>query len=1374
MIDLPTTHCVHFPASRLKWIGLGRFTVCMSLRFNRMALLESLQGTFQHRLQSHPDADLDGAESTIDAAPVFEFTTMEAAVPCSVESAPNAAKKRVVILSQGVKRSDGKPTYNVHKGRQNSDRKVQIGRSWELDRLTSVDCHPSNPNLLVVGFGKPYFWMFADEKSRDSFAEQLKSNFSQHTNKEAPSILAPPVPQVSRQRSQRMSQQRQAGPQPAPQGGPQGGPQAGPQMGPQMGPQQYPQPVPQAYPQYPQYPQPYPQQYPQPVPMAPMPQMYPQQYPQPFVPAAPVPVPPPHSVQVPQSQVPQSQVPQNTVPGALVPPALAPDAPTTVPSVPPPVPQPAPQADASQAAGTPQSVTPQGTTPQNATPQGTTPRSTSQDTPMGTPQTSRSRETAASSNEPLASVPQIPKRSATRSVRSTSVTPAQPSPQPQNDEDDDELNFSNVQEKIETSPQRTLPSQSDDDAPLVPPRVDQHLHVDRMRSIERHRSLKGASSLGSPTAGGSPSPTAGPASPVDKTSNQHQPPGVFREPSNRLGSAFQPVPQLVRDDSMPALDSNLSSREQSPAVSSGAGMLGRSNSGAHHPHGFASPQTFTSPNGPPTALSDLNSVIDDLNWDGDSLATLECEIKQRLEVLSNQNFASVINLDDELGGFGKMVRTTIRECDSVDAKLQAVAMNLAGRRGEVSDIENREDGLQVSSLNYRKLAAEIEKLLEVSSLDDQFVTELQGVQFSDHASPTHLHHIEGLLLDLNQALEMFSHRVGRDVHQATMQALQEPKRMAEEVAARFSLKLYEFLSHQFENALKSVPAFNATQPITSKMVFNSLEAALFDSFYIYSGCILFVRDTTPKVFHRLLSVYEKHIAKAYDREFPKAFTKWRENIQQLVARERMLSVPLKIPEYKEDLGAESAGGTDGSVGVMRNSVADKRPKITLSVPLLQQVYAQMQLSVNEICLHVASQQVFIERFFHLGSNESLRYNVFVTQEPLPTAREKMEERSLREIEFMLFGDSNASTNSGPLVQNIMQNHVMPNLYEQVSKTWTSTLDSMQLESVYLIVLLDIRSRELMRTNQQFLASILYKLYCERVAKWEDDSRKHSRNILSVRFKTKKRVGVHPVVRWFTEVLQSVEYSVSAAQEHEHARLRQRKAAASELSGSADISDENYDGEDARQFVDKCHENMFRAIAQGLRMGAASTELQSNQGTAARLKAAATAGGNSSMEETKELLNRHVVMIENLYCIFTDLGKFGSVGIQKIVIDAKRYYKQELSSYVTDVVSRPLGKIMLFLHQYETQMPGAKPKECASALKRAVKGVDRKEIKVGVEQLRKRVEKHFTGSDRAVLNSVWKAIGAEYANIYTKLYRIAQSVEAIQYIDFQQSDFTSAF
>lgn len=187
----------------------------------------------------------------------------------------------------------------------------------------------------------------------------------------------------------------------------------------------------------------------------------------------------------------------------------------------------------------------------------------------------------------------------------------------------------------------------------------------------------------------------------------------------------------------------------------------------------------------------------------------------------------------------------------------------------------------------------------------------------------------------------------------------------------------------------------------------------------------------------------------------------------------------------------------------------------------------------------------------------------------------------------------------------------------------------------------------------------------------------------------------------------------------------------------------------------------------------------------------TVGGQQGADpEDKEVLNYHILLIENMnhYIEEVDDGGKEDAVLTRWKGKALLERAEHLDEYVKRVVRRPLGKVLVshshqspvlgphtnpsqdFLESTESLLNNGtpptsiatKPSHSRSAARKALSTTDGREIRKGIDALRKRIEKHFGDADDEALSQklvvfVCGEAEREYSRVLDRLNRVVGQV-----------------
>lgn len=282
----------------------------------------------------------------------------------------------------------------------------------------------------------------------------------------------------------------------------------------------------------------------------------------------------------------------------------------------------------------------------------------------------------------------------------------------------------------------------------------------------------------------------------------------------------------------------------------------------------------------------------------------------------------------------------------------------------------------------------------------------------------------------------------------------------------------------------------------------------------------------------------------------------------------------------------------------------------------------------------------------------------------------------------------------------------------------------------MIAALERKMADISQSNQDFLNTVLQKLhgYLEnRFKKFVDDQ---IRAIEETKVKINKRKGVISFIRIFPNFSSAVENILAG-------------------------TDPNLD---VRAMVDREYDRMLKSMFDSLKIIARDNP------------AVAVNTGSSADPEDKEALNFHILLIENANHFLEEVDPRGLEVLEEWHANATGELDEHMRLYIEAVMRRPLGKLLEYLENIEAQLASGKAGTSIAAQPSNSRGVfhkilgnyDAKEVRKGIETLRKRVEKHFGDADdpalsRNLVAKVFRECERFYGDVELRISRITSDV-----------------
>jgi hypothetical protein len=331
--------------------------------------------------------------------------------------------------------------------------------------------------------------------------------------------------------------------------------------------------------------------------------------------------------------------------------------------------------------------------------------------------------------------------------------------------------------------------------------------------------------------------------------------------------------------------------------------------------------------------------------------------------------------------------------------------------------------------------------------------------------------------------------------------------------------------------------------------------------------------------------------------------------------------------------------------------------------------------------------------------------------------------------------------------------------EEIFSFWPAEMQSLvdwatkadPLQGVGILCAVDRKLLDIEETDQDFLTTTLRKIHERLQGLFSRFLDEQIRAIEDTKVKIKKRKGVISFMKTFPHFSVAIENMLPPASE-------------------------GGDRLEIRKMVNDAYSRINKAMFESLKVIAKeSPTVMASQG--------------QGDPEDKEALNYHILLIENMnhYMEEVDARTVGVLELWKS--KAQDEYNEHMSLYVDAVIRRPLGKLLEFIESTETLLsqPGASAQAIAqrsshsrSVFKKLVHSHDAKEVRKGIEALKKRVDKHFGDADdptisRDLVFKVLKECEKTYMKVSERMMTINQDVYSGEVeIDWGTKEVDAAF
>lgn len=672
----------------------------------------------------------------------------------------------------------------------------------------------------------------------------------------------------------------------------------------------------------------------------------------------------------------------------------------------------------------------------------------------------------------------------------------------------------------------------------------------------------------------------------------------------------------------------------------------------------------------------------------------------------------------------------------------------------MSYIEAQSQGLQVQTANQKLLQNELQNLLKTLSIS---TSELRPLKEASLNNPEGLRDTENALSTLYKAMLMIDAEIGQNrkrlvdasvgVYANTeigqMRAIQEKKEEYHTAAVTFlHQRLKQFMALAFKTAeQKRTDVLTATTRDPMK-----LDSAARHQFraevWRYNPLMLFTKEVSTSEWHALVNLYEQQSKPSYQSEFRDNNASWMKTARKTTGEEQELLFTHQEKE-KEAEGITMAarkltvrrGKTVRAAAGFRLASGEKAEKKRGKAEPCEAFAGTLRETLNTI----TDEQNFVVEFFHLNSLVNVDFSDLV-------AAAEPENRQCPD--FSVKQSHDPDRDMAKRVEHIM---------DDIFSFWPNDMQSMvdwaigsdPLQGIGILFALESAMTDLDDTNQDFILHSLQKVHSRLMGLYNRFVDEQIRGIEDTKVKINKRKGVISFMRVFPHFSNAVENMLS-----------------------------HPGGEfcDIRVSVNDAYDRINRAMWESLKFIAKEAPGQPPG-------VSATAGD----PEDKEVLNYHILLIENMNHYVEEVDVHTLPVLERWMGRAHQDFDEHMKLYLDAVIHRPLGKLLDFIQSLETLQASGNSSDIATrashsrmVAKKVLSSYDAKEVKRGVELLKKRVEKHFGDADdpglsRSLVLKVLRECEQRYETAYDRTRHIIDTVyEGQLELEWRKEDVVAMF
>ncbi|KAJ6129987.1 hypothetical protein N7512_002767 [Penicillium capsulatum] len=765
----------------------------------------------------------------------------------------------------------------------------------------------------------------------------------------------------------------------------------------------------------------------------------------------------------------------------------------------------------------------------------------------------------------------------------------------------------------------------------------------------------------------------------------------------------------------------------------------------------------------PSALDgrgiEFDEILTDLGWNGrlgdeKKIEDLEADVRREIGRVEATSWLG--NLEQQEGKVEQLavlIDKTIEECEELDGLLTLYSHELNTLHEDVSYIEAQSQGLQVQTANQKLLQNELQNLLRTLSISTSDIHPLKHADLNDNRG---LQDAEHAISILYKAMLMIDADIGQNkkrlvdasvgVYANTaigqMRAIKEKKEEYHSAAIIFLERLKKFMGIVFQNAKRQIES-RADQDRQSQKDPLKLEFTARQNFrssvWRFNPMMLFAREVSMSEWHGLVHLYEQSSKSFFQNEFRDNGMAWKHTARKPTGEEQELLFTHQEKE-KEPEGITMAAR---KLTVRRGKTVRAATGLRLQPGEKKQGKVEpceaFAGTLREMLNMISEEQNFVVHFFHLDSLANADYADLVASVP-PNSRQCPD--------FSVKQSHDPDRGMAKRVEQIMDEvySFWPNEM-QAFVDWAVQADPLQ--GIGILFALESAMTDLDDTNQEFIIHSLQKVHSRLMGLFNRFVDEQIRGIEDTKVKVNKRKGVISFMRVFPNFSTAVENMLT-----------------------------HPSGEfcDIRVGVNDAYDRINRAMWESLKFIAKEAPGQP-PGVAA----------NAGDPEDKEVLNYHILLIENMNHYVEEVDVHNLPVLERWVDRARQDFDEHMRLYLDAVIHRPLGKLLDFLQSIETLQANGNPTDVATrashsriVAKKVLSTYDVKEVRRGVEMLKKRVEKHFGDADdpglsRSLVLKVLRECENRYEDAHDRTRRIIDTVyEGQLELEWRKEDIGSIF
>ncbi|KAM8890572.1 exocyst complex component 1 isoform X5 [Synchiropus splendidus] len=693
---------------------------------------------------------------------------------------------------------------------------------------------------------------------------------------------------------------------------------------------------------------------------------------------------------------------------------------------------------------------------------------------------------------------------------------------------------------------------------------------------------------------------------------------------------------------------------------------------------------------------DIESMMEMCEYAISNAEAFAEQLSRELQVLDGANIQSIMASEKQVNILMQLLDEALGEVDTIEGKLSSYEEMLQSVKDQMDQISQSNRLIQISNTNNGKLLDEIQFLVNYMDLSKGHIRALQdGDLSSPKGIEACINAAEALLQCMNVALQP-----GHEKLMAVKQQQNLFTELRDTFARRLTNHLNNVFVHQGHDQSSTLAQHTAELTLPKH---NPLHRDLLR----YAKLMEWLKTTHREKYEGLSRTYVDYMSRLYEREIKDFFevAKVKMAGTSKEAKGKFATLPRKESALKQE--TESLHGSSGKLtgstsSLNKLTVQGSNSRRSQSSSLLDmgnmsasdldvadrtkfdKIFEQVLSELEPLCL---AEQDFISKFFKLQQHPTVAP---------PLAQPEVEESDgVNQSRILPQTEHRHSMSSDKDMVRLMMIKIFQSIETELNSLIAlgDKIDS--FNSLYMLVKMSHHVWTAENVDPaSYLSTTLGNVLVTVKRNFDKCISAQIRQMEEVKISKKSKVGILPFVVNFEEF--------------------------------AELAETIFRNAERRGDLDKAYVKLIRAVF-------INVEKVANE---------------------SQKTPRDVVMMENFHHIFSTLSRLKISCLDAERREAKHKYTDHRQSYVINSLGQPLEKLNHFFEGVEARVAqGVREEEVSyqlafnkQELRKVIKEYPGKEVKKGLDNLYKKVDKHLC-EEESLLQVVWHSMQDEFIRQY---------------------------